>query len=192
VADREALQARVAACRTAIDEEDVVAFGEQEVFKFRDQLRLSGVVVFDLPTLPDYADFPAHLRDDREAWGYFDTIFAPDTARRSSLLAAMLLYSFWQDWPPDMRGNAERAWPIERHAAKEDRAICRPLLELLRPERDRLDAAITALDEYLLLADLDAEPEPTPEPTPEPRPEPVETPVPEAEPSELPNPFADL
>ena len=59
VADRETLQARIADCRTAIDEEDVVAFGEQEVFKFRDQLRLSGVVVFDLPTLPDYADFPA-------------------------------------------------------------------------------------------------------------------------------------
>ena len=143
-------------------------------------------MVFDLPTLPDYADFPAHLRDDLEAWDHFDTIFAPEAARRSSLLAAMLLYSFWQDWPPDMRGSAERAWRIERHAAKEDRALCRPLIELLRPERERLDTAIAALDEYLLLA-LDVEPEPMPEPS--------ATPAPEAEPSEpseLPNPFADL
>jgi len=170
VADREALQARVAACRAAIDEEDIVAFGEQETFKFRDELRLSGVVVFDLPTLPDYADFPAHLRDDPEAWGHFDTIFAPDTARSSSLLAAMLLFSLWQDWPPDMRASAEDMWPVERRSAQQDRALCRPLLGLLRPERDRLDAAITALGEYLLLAALDTAPEP----------------------SELPNPFADL
>ncbi len=176
VADREDLQTRMADCRSAIDEEDVVAFGPQEVFKFRDQLRLSDVVVFDLPTLPDYVDFPAHLRDDLDSWDYFDTVFAPDTARRSSLLAAMLLFSFWQDWPPDMRASAERAWPIERRSAKEDRAICRPRLELLRPERDRLDAAVAALDEYLVLAALDAEPEPT---------DPTEMP-------EMPDPFADL
>jgi hypothetical protein len=170
VADRANLQARISDCRSAIDEEDVVAFGEQEVFKFRDQLRLSGVVTFDLPTLPDYADFPAYVRDDLETWDDFDTIFAPDTARRSTLLAAMLLFSFWQDWPPDMHASAERAWPLERHSASEDRAICRPQLELLRPERDRLDAAIAALDEYLALAARDEEPEP----------------------SEPPNPFADL
>jgi hypothetical protein len=182
VADREALQARVAACRTAIDEEDVVAFGEQESFKFRDELRLSGVVVFDLPTLPDYADFPAHLRDDPAAWDHFDTIFAPEAARSSSLLAAMLLFSFWQDWPPDMRASAAEAWPIERRSAQQDRALCRPLLGLLRPERDRLDTAIAALDEYLVLAALDTEPVP----------EPVATPEPQTEPSELPNPFADL
>ncbi len=184
VADREALQVRIADCRAAIDEEDIVAFGEQETFKFRDELRLSGVVVFDLPTLPDYADFPAYLRDDPEAWDRFDTIFTPDTARRSSLLGAMLLYSFWQDWPPDMRGSAEEMWPIERHSTKEDRALCRPLIELLRPERQRLDTAIAALDEYLVLVALDAEPESLPEP--------VETPTPEPVPSELPDPFADL
>ena len=180
VTDRAHLQARMTDCRLAIDEENVVAFGEQEVFKFRDQLRLSGVVIFDLPTLPDYADFPAHLRDDLKTWDYFDTIFAPDTARSSTLLAAMLLFSFWQDWPPNMRASAERAWPIERHSAKEDRAICRPQLELLRPERDLLDAAIAALDEYLALAALDAEPEGA---------QPTEIPSPEPEPS---NPFANV
>jgi hypothetical protein len=166
VADREALQARVAACRAAIDEDDIVAFGEQESFKFRDRLRLSGVVVFDLPTLPDYADFPAHLRDDPEAWSHFDTIFAPDTARSSSLLAAMLLFSFWQDWPPDMRASARDMWPVERRSAQQDRALCRPLLELLRPERELLDTAIAALDEYLTLAALDKAPEPTALPDP--------------------------
>ena len=62
------------------------------------------------------------------------------------------------------------------------------LLDLLRPERKRLDAAIAELDEYLLLVTLEAEPQPTPELTPEP----VPTPMPEAEPTELPDPFADL
>lgn len=186
VADRVALQARMAACRTAIDERDVVAFGEQETFKFRDQLRFSDVVAFDLPTLPDYADFPAHLRDDPEAWDRFDTVFAPDTARRSALLGALLLFSFWQDWPPDMRASAERMWPLERRTAQEDRRRCRPLLELLRPERDRLDVAIAALDEYLTLTTLDAVIEPAPQP--------VETPVDDAEPERTPapDPFADL
>ncbi len=123
------------------------------------------------------------MRDDLETWDDFDTIFAPDTARRSSLLAAMLLFSFWQDWPPNMRASAERAWPLERHSAKEDRAVCRPQLELLRPERDRLDAAIAALDEYLALAALDVEPE---------RAELTEIPSPGPESSEPPNPFADV
>ena len=96
---------------------------------------------------------------------------------------------------------------------KEDRAICRPELELLLPERDLLDTAIVTLDEYLTLVALESStpeppPEPTPEPTVAPTPEPTLEPAPEPtptptatpdlesepEPTETPapNPFADL
>lgn len=166
--DREAVQARMSDCRAAIDEEDIVAFGERD--------GLPGVVVFDLTTLPDFADFASHLRDRGELWddwGPWDawyTIVESDTAQLQPLRAAMLLFSRWQDWTPEMRAAAEQMWPRQRQTAKEDRAICRPQLQLLRPEQERLDAAIAALDEYLALAARDTGPMP----------------------SEMPNPFADL
>lgn len=184
VADRVALETRIAGCRAAIDEDDVIALGPEEAFKFSDQLHLSDVVVFDLPTLPAYAGFPAWLRDVPGAWDRFDAIVAPDTARRTPLLGAMLLFSFWQDWPPGMRAIAQRAWPNQRRSAKADRSLCRPQLELLRPERDRLDTAIAALDEYLASSALDDEPSPQPADMLVPTPEPSDTPPP--------NPFADL
>ena len=167
-ADREAVGARMSDCRAAIDEEDIVAFGERD--------GLPGVVVFDLTTLPDFADFPSYLRDRGELWDDWGpweawyTIIESDTAQLQPLRAAMLLFSRWQDWTPDMRAAAEQMWPRQRQTAKQDREICRPQLRLLRSEQERLVAAITALDEYLALAAPGSGPEPT----------------------EIPNPFADL
>ena len=167
-ADREAVQARMSDCRAAIDEEDIVAFGERD--------GLPGVVVFDLTTLPDFADLPSYLRDRGELWDDWGpweawyTIVESDTAQLQPLRAAMLLFSRWQDWMPDMRAAAEQMWPRQRQTAKQDREICRPQLRLLRPEQERLDAAISALDEYLTLSAVDPGPAPT----------------------EMPNPFADL
>ena len=167
-ADREAVRARMSDCRAAIDEDDIVAFGERD--------GLPGVVVFDLATLPDFADFPSYLRDrgefwdDWRPWEAWYTIIESDTAQMQPLRTAMLLFSRWQDWTPDMRAAAEQMWPRQRQTAKEDREICRPQLRLLRPEQERLDAAIAALDEYLVLSARDTG----------------------AEPSEMPNPFADL
>ena len=181
-ADRDALQARIVACRAAIEEQDIIALGEPD--------QLAGVVVFDLTTLPDFADFPMYLRDRGEAWDdwapwdAWNKILESDTAKLQPLWAAMIRFDLWQDWPGDMRAGAERMRLVGRPTAKEDRAVCRPLIELLRPERDRLDVALAALDEYLALVAL-AEPSAEPDETPEP------TPKPEAEPSAPPDPFTD-
>ena len=185
VADRASLQERISACRAAIDSETMVAFGEPD--------GLSSVATLDLLTWPGYAYFFEFLRERGVGWSAFE----PAAAEGTSLRAALARFQRWQDWPAgQMRHFADKqvATRFDFATAKEDRAVCRPEIELLQPERDRLDAAIATLDEYLTQLALAAEPEPEPEPTPTPAPTPKPTPEPQAEASETPapNPFADL
>lgn len=186
VADLAVVQSRISACREAIDRVEVVALGEAQ--------GLAGVTTYELLTLPDYAEFFEYLREHPEVWPVFD----PAAADFTSLRGALYRFQLWQDWPPGkMRANAERFKLYDVPTEKEDRAVCRPLLEVLRPERDRLDAAITALDEYLVLTASEVEATPTPSPTPEPvafpdEATPTPSPASEVEATPAPNPFADL
>ena len=199
VADRVALQERISACRAAIDSETVAAFGAAD--------GVDGVATIDLQTWPGYAYFFEYLRERGVGWAAFE----PAAADETTLRAALARFQRWQDWPPGMMrsfADEQVASGFDVPTTKEDRAICRPRIQLLQPERDRLDAAIASLDEYLMLLALDAEPTlaptatptfaPTPRPTPEPalEPEPTPTAAPTLEPeptdTPAPDPFADL
>jgi hypothetical protein len=174
VAGRARLQERIAACRTAIDDELVIALGRRD--------GLPGVVTFDMRTWPGYADYFEYLGETGVGWDAFEA----EPAQLTPLRAALYRFQLWQDWPRGLirtYADKEVAERFDLPTAKQDRAICRQELELLQPERDRLDAAIAALDEYLAMRALDtAPPAATTEPLPDP--DPTETPAPD--------PFADL
>ena len=184
VADRVTLQERISACRSTIDSDTVAAFGEPD--------GLPAVATLDLLTWPADAYFFEFLRERGAGWAAFE----PAAADGTSLRAALARFQRWQDWPPGMMrsfADEEVADRFDFPTAEEDRAICGPEIELLQPERDRLDAAIAALDEYLTLVALDAEPAPVPAtPVPTPEPEPTLAPEPAATETPAPNPFADL
>lgn len=174
VAGRVTVQRRISACRAALDREEIIALGTRD--------GLPGVVTFDMLTWPGYADFFEYVRETGIGWD----VFEPEAAQLTPLRAALFRFQLWQDWPEgQMREIAERqvATRFDFPTAGEDRAICRPELELLRPERERLDAAIAAIDEYLLLVMAD-DATPGPEPSTPPTAEPAGTPVPD--------PFAEL
>ncbi len=154
VADRAAVHERISSCRTAIDDEMIAAFGAPD--------GLDVVTTLDLEAWPGYTYFFEYLRERAVGWAAFEPWAAQDT----SLRAALARFQRWQDWPGGLMRTIADKDVVERFdfpTAKEDRAICRPEIEVLQPERDRLDTAIAALDEYLTLLAIDAEPTPEPD-----------------------------